>query len=465
MENPDSHALRRLPRVDDLLALPELVDPAAGLDRRSLRRLVRDFLDTLRAEIKAGAPLPPPAELRARLARALEAGRRPSLVPVVNATGVVLHTGLGRAVLAPAAIQAIARTAAAYNNLELDLASGERGLRHSHVAELLGRLTGAEAALVVNNNAGAVLLSLMALARGREAIVSRGELVEIGGGFRVPEVMAQSGAVLREVGTTNKTYLADYRAAIGAETALLMKVHPSNFRVVGFQAEVELAELAALGREHGLPVLMDLGSGTLVPLTEAGEAAEPTVAETLAAGADLVTFSGDKLLGGPQAGLIVGRRDLVERIGKHPLMRALRPGKLTLAALEATLRLYLDEGRARRKVPVLAAIGRPPAELARRAAGLARLIRRRLGEQIEATVRADVGRVGGGALPLAELPSPVVALTPARIPVEELARRLRCGDPAVLGRTQGGALLLAVRTLLPGDAARIVAALEAALAE
>jgi L-seryl-tRNA(Ser) seleniumtransferase len=341
---------------------------------------------------------------------------------------VIVHTNLGRAPLAGPAIDAAREVGRGYSNLEYDLGEGSRGSRQDHVAPLLRRLTGAEAALVVNNNAAAVLLALAALAEGREVIVSRGELIEIGDGFRIPEVLARSGARLREVGTTNRTRAGDYEAAIAPETALLLRVHQSNFRVVGFAERPPLRALADVARRHRLPLLDDLGSGSLLPRED-----EPSARESLASGADLVCFSGDKLLGGPQAGIVLGRGDLVERLRRHPLQRALRADKLTLAALEATLQLYLDPERARREVPVLRMLQEPVDAVRARAA--------RLADAVRGEVEETVGRVGGGALPLAELPSFACAVE------EELAAPLRESEPPVIGIVRDGRLLLDCRTL------------------
>ncbi|HWP34940.1 MAG TPA: L-seryl-tRNA(Sec) selenium transferase, partial [Thermodesulfobacteriota bacterium] len=375
--------LRRLPSVTELLKTPAVVQLLGRQPRALVVEALRTLLAEERQRIRQGAEAAafnPDAfvqGLPARLDAALAARTRPSLRRLINATGVVLHTNLGRSVLAPEAIAAMETVAAGYSTLEFDLASGERGSRHAHVERLLTALTGAEAACVVNNNAGATLIALNTLAAGREAIVSRGELVEIGGAYRMPEVMAASGVTLREVGTTNKTYLRDYEAAIGERTALLVRVHTSNYRILGFTHQVEGAELAALAHRRGLAALEDLGSGCLVDLARFGLEREPTVQEAVASGMDVVTFSGDKLLGGPQAGLLVGRAAAIAAVKKNPLMRALRPDKLTLAALEATLRLY-EAGPevAAARIPTLRMLALGPAELARRARRLRALLRR-----------------------------------------------------------------------------------------
>src|SRR5581483_6613607 len=391
-------------------------------------------------EIRAGRD---PGDLAVRLREALAAARRPALRRVLNATGVLVHTNLGRAPLPSSALERALDAARGYSNLELDLASGRRGSRQDHVSALLGRLTGSEAALVVNNNAAALLLALAALADGREVLVSRGELIEIGDGFRIPDVLERSGARLVEVGTTNRTRAADYEHAIGSETALLLRVHQSNFRVVGFEERATLRELAGVARRHELPLLDDLGSGALVDLAD-----EPTARGALAEGADLVCFSGDKLLGGPQAGIVLGRRELVERLRRHPLHRAVRIDKLTLAALEGTLLLYLDPARALQEVPVLRMLHEDAGTIRARAERLARLV--------EGEVEETVARVGGGALPLAELPSFACALD------ESLAAPLRTGEPAVVGIVRDGRLLLDCRTLADDELDDVSAAVRTA---
>jgi len=420
--------LRDLPSVDELVR--EVDDPLAVEAARTVLAQARD-------EIRMGAAT---VDVVQRLRDEIQRLRAPRLRRVLNATGVIVHTNLGRAPLAPEALHRIMEIACGYSNLEYDLTAGARGSRQDHVAELLRRLTGAEAALVVNNNAAAVLLALASLAEGCEVVVSRGELIEIGDGFRIPDVLTRSGARLREVGTTNRTRAADYEQAIGPETALLLRVHRSNFRVVGFTEQPTVAQLAAVARRHELPLVDDLGSGVLVELAD-----EPSAKESLAAGADLVTFSGDKLLGGPQAGVVVGRADLVERLRRHPLQRALRADKLTLAALEGTLTLYFD---APERIPVLRML---------RDDGV-RERAERLASLVGGTVEATVARVGGGALPLAELPSFACAVE------EELAAPLRTGEPPVIGVVRDGRLLLDCRTLTDGDVDEVAGAVAAARA-
>ena len=366
----------------------------------------------------------------------------PSLRRAINATGVVLHTNLGRAPLATAALERVREVAAGYSNLEYDLATGSRGSRQDHLAALLRRLTGAEDALVVNNNAAAVLLALAALAEGREVVVSRGELIEIGDGFRIPDVLARSGARLVEVGTTNRTRAADYEAMVGPETAAILRVHQSNFRVVGFTERPPLSELAGVARRNAVALVDDLGSGSLVPLED-----EPLVTDSLAAGVDLVTFSGDKLLGGPQAGIVLGRAELVDLLRRHPLQRALRPDKLTLAALEGTLLLYADPERALTEVPALRALGEPLERVRERAERLAALVG---GRVVETTARA-----GGGALPLHELPSAACAVE------LEQASALRLADPPVIAVVRDELTLLDCRTIPDEDVDSVAAAVRA----
>ena len=419
--------LRDLPSVDELAR--DVDDPLAVAAARTV-------LARAREEIRAGAD---PGDLGARVREELGAARAASLRRVLNATGVIVHTNLGRAPLAEEALARVLEVGRGYSNLEYDVAEGARGSRQDHVAPILRRLTGAEAAIVVNNNAGAVLLALAALAEGREVIVSRGELIEIGDGFRIPDVLARSGARLVEVGTTNRTRAADYECAVGPDTALLLRVHQSNFRVVGFTEAPRLDEVVAVARRHGLPLVDDLGSGVLTELS-----GEPSVKEALAAGADLVCFSGDKLLGGPQAGIVAGRADLVEQLRRHPLQRALRADKLTLAALEGTLLLYLD---APERIPVLRMLRQETPAVRARAERLAQLV----GGAVEETT----GRVGGGALPLAELPSFACAVE------ESLAAPLRLGEPPVVGVVRDGRLLLDCLTLTDAEVDEVAAAVSA----
>lgn len=456
--------LRRLPAVDRLLNEPALRDLVSHIPHLLLVEAAQQTISEVRRQVLAGeSPELSPAVIADRAAVLAQRKSEPALRPVLNATGTLLHTNLGRAPLAPAALAAVTAVARGYSNLEFDLVSGERGHRYSHIEELLIRLTGAEAATVVNNNAGAVLLALTALAKGKEAIVSRGEMIEIGGAFRVPDVMAAGGVLLREVGTTNKTHLRDYREAITAATGLLLKIHTSNYRIVGFTAAVSAAEMVDLGREHGLVVMEDLGSGMLLDLSPFGLPREPTVAEAVAAGIDVVTFSGDKLLGGPQAGLIVGRRAAIEKIRKHPMARALRSDKLTLAALEATLRLYLDPQRALAEIPVLRMLAVSPVELKNRSRRLARRLAAAVAKAARIEVVAETSTVGGGALPLTQLPGFALAISPQNLSVDALAARLRSGRLPLVGRIHEGRLLLNLRTVAQREENDLVQAVTAAL--
>ena len=424
--------LRALPSVDELVRDARL----AGEPHALAVAAARTVLERARLTVRGGGHA---GDLVAAVEQELAAARRPALRRVLNATGVVVHTNLGRAPLPEAALARVQEVGRGYSNLEYDLATGARGSRQTHAAEILRRLTGAEDALVVNNNAGAMLLALAALAEGREVIVSRGELIEIGDGFRIPDVLERSGARLVEVGSTNRTRAADYAAAAGPATAALLRVHQSNFRVVGFTERPRLEEVAAVARTAGVPLIDDLGSGALVAGRSGLLGDEPTARESLTGGADLVCFSGDKLLGGPQAGIVVGRAGLVERLRRHPLQRALRADKLTLAALEGTLALYLDPERALREVPVLRMAREPAAGVRARAERLAAAT----GGEVEETL----ARIGGGALPLVELPSFACALD------EELAAPLRAGDPPVVGVVRDGRLLLDCRTLADDEVA------------
>lgn len=392
--------LRALPKVDEVLKDPRLAEEAGRHPHVLVLDAVREVIEETRARLLAGQDFEPDADLIAgdALARvALKAQR--SLRGVINATGVIVHTNLGRSILSDAAVEAVAEVASGYSTLEYDIESGERGSRHVHVESLLAKLTGAEAAMAVNNNAAAVMLAIAELARGGEAIVSRGQLVEIGGSFRIPDIMAESGAKMVEVGTTNKTHRADYERAITADTKLLLKVHSSNFRVVGFTEEVEIEDLVSLGAEHGIPVFEDQGSGVLIELRDYGLPYEPTVGESIARGATLVSCSGDKLLGGPQAGILVGRADIIARLKKHPMARALRLDKMTLAALEVTLRTYLDPGVAVREIPTLRMLTMPLAEVRERAARLAALIGEACSDGLAVEVRDDVARAGRSPCP------------------------------------------------------------------
>jgi L-seryl-tRNA(Ser) seleniumtransferase len=454
-------AYRGLPSVDRLLADSRVGALTGEYGTPTVTDLVRQHLDDLRRAIAAGRPCPTFDEIASSLVERASSTLAPSLRPVINATGVIIHTNLGRAPLSDDALAAMAAVGRGYSNLEFDLEEGERGSRFVHLETLLCRLIGAEAAIAVNNNASALLLALSALTQGREVIISRGQLVEIGGGFRIPDVMRQSGARLVEAGTTNRTYLHDYEEAIGQETAALMRVHTSNFRLTGFTHSVPLAELAALAHQRSLLLFDDLGSGCLLDTRPFGLAAEPTPQESLAAGADLVFFSGDKLLGGPQAGIVVGRQDLVSILRRHPMARAVRLDKTSIAGLAATLLHYL-RGEAVTKVPVWRMIATPLPDLERRAHRWARVCRR---AGLPARVVEGRSMVGGGSLPEESLPTSLLALGgEGSLDVEALARRLREGEPPVVARIERDTLLLDPRTVDPRQDRTMLKALHAALA-
>ena len=452
--------LRQLPAVDRVLVeLRKLTDHPWPQD--VLTGEIQQAIAELRRALLADqlVELPDCAALARQVVAQLHQLRTASLKKVLNVSGVLLHTNLGRAPLAAEALDQIQQVAAGYSNLELNLETGRRGSRHRHVEDLLCRLSGSEAALVVNNNAGAILLALSALGRGREAIVSRGELVEIGGSFRIPEVMETGGVMLREVGSSNRTHLDDYRRAIGPQTALLLKVHTSNYRIIGFTRSVSAAELVPLAREHELPVIEDLGSGLLRALPNADLPLEPTIAETVAAGVDLVTCSGDKLLGGPQAGLIFGRRQWIEKLRTHPLARALRIDKLSLAALEATLGLYVRGEEL--SIPLLAFLASSKIDLEARC----RHMQSQLVEQgLQVELIEDYARVGGGAMPEAQISGPALRLSHPQLSAEHLAQALRQAETPVIGRIQEDFLLLNLRSLPVDDDPLLVQTLRASLA-
>jgi L-seryl-tRNA(Ser) seleniumtransferase len=452
--------LRALPKTDELLKREDLSSLASDTPRSVVVDAVREAVEAVRARILAGDAAPfDDDDVADEVVRLVAERMRPSLRRVVNATGIIVHTNLGRSVLSDAALRAALQVGGNYSTLEYDVASGERGSRHVHVERLICDVTGAEAALAVNNNAAAVLLAIAGLAARKEAIVSRGQLVEIGGSFRIPDIMRQSGAKMVEVGATNKTHLRDYEQAITAKTGLLLKVHSSNFRVVGFTEEVSLEELSALGRSRDVPVYEDQGSGVLIDLRPFGLPDEPTVRSSIEAGADLVSVSGDKLLGGPQAGILCGRRDIVDRLKKHPLARALRLDKMTLAALEATLRLYLDPARALEEIPTLRMLTTPGDTVRARAHSLAAEIAKRCDGAFVVVAMPDVARAGGGALPMADIPTTVVTLEPRTMSANELEERLRLGDPCVVTRIKDGRVLVDPRTLTGAEEDEVVEAL------
>ncbi len=462
--------LSQIPNVDRILAKPEMVQMGNRYPRGILLEAVRRGLDHLRQRIMTAQGQADLDEsifsfenLLPHFMEEIENQVNPKLKSVINATGVVIHTNLGRSLLHEGAIEHIARVSRHYSNLEFDLSQGKRGSRYSHVEEILCRLTGAEAAIVVNNNAAAVLLVLNTLAEGKEVIVSRGQLVEIGGAFRIPDVMNRSGAILREIGTTNRTHLSDYERAIGEQSALILKVHTSNFRIVGFTADVELRELAELAHSHHLPIMEDLGSGCLIDLSKYGLDWEPTVQEAIKEGADIVTFSGDKLMGGPQAGVILGRGEYIQRIKVNPLNRALRIDKLTLAGLESTLLIYLDEAKAIREIPTLRMLTYSRDKLRKKAQRLSRRIRVKIPRGLSIGVRDDVSQVGGGAYPVQLLPTYVVTLKPDHGSVHQLEEKLREGKPPIIARVSKEEVLLDVRTIGDDEGNLIVDGIEKSL--
>jgi len=457
--------LRQLPSVDGLAQscqdgngsgsspAPLLLEAARSVLERKRRQVLQAASDAALSGIDVRLEA-----LRTEVASWLRQTAQSQFRRVINATGVILHTNLGRALLSRAAVENVALLASHYSNLEYDLERGRRGDRYVAVIDLLRRLTGAEEALVVNNNAAAVLLALQTLAAGREVVVSRGELIEIGGSFRIPDIMRSSGAELHEVGTTNKTHLADYQGAMNERTALLLKVHTSNYRIVGFTESVPREALVRLGNSSQLPVMEDLGSGNLVELSAYGLEQEPTVSEVIRAGVDVVTFSGDKLLGGPQAGILVGKQRYLELLKRHPLNRALRIDKMTLAALEATLRHYLDPRAAVQEIPTLRMITAPVRDVGRRARRLRRQVQAVIGDDWTVNVRPDVSEVGAGALPLTKIPTQVISVHSARISATEIEQRFRRQDPAVLGRIQQDRFLLDMRMVQDHELPEVVQA-------
>ena len=415
------------------------------------------MLDQLRKKIKNGLIIKiDEEEIIKEVKNTLKVHEKYSLSPVINATGVVIHTNLGRAILPNEAIKHVLEISTNYSNLEFDLKEGKRGKRYVHIIDVVKKIINVESALVVNNNAGAVFLCLNTLAKGKEVIVSRGELVEIGGSFRIPDVMLNSGAILREVGTTNKTHLSDYENAINDNTALLLKVHQSNFRIIGFTEEVSVEELLSISRKRGIPVMVDLGSGCFIDLKKYGLPYEPTVQDVISQGADIVTFSGDKLLGSAQAGFIVGKSHLLEKIAKNPIMRALRVDKMTLAALEATLRLYLDEEEAIKKIPTLKMILEKPENIRKRALKISRLLNK---EGIPTKVKEDISFPGGGSLPEIEIKTYVVSLKPPIIP-NEFAKKLRFSEPPVVVRIKDDLIIFDARTIQDNEILPLVNAVK-----
>ncbi len=458
---------RALPSMDICLKALEKEEALQDIPRPLIRDAVDSFLQNIRADIKSGKETQADAltlqALWTRLLPYVAKRTRPRLQRTLNGTGVVIHTNMGRSVLAEAAVKAVHQAIVGYSNLELDLETGGRGSRQSIVEDILCRITGAEAAMVVNNNAAAVLLVLDALCKGGEVVVSRGQLVEIGGSFRIPEVMERSGAQLHEVGTTNRTHIQDYAKAITERTIALMRVHTSNYRIVGFHKDVALPELVALAKEHNLPVIEDLGSGSLLDLSPYGLPDEPTVQAVVQGGAHVVTFSGDKVLGGPQAGIIVGKKDLIERMRQNPLHRALRCDKCTLAALEATLRIYADPEKARILIPTLRMITASYEELTQKAQALLELLKEQFGTHASFTLRKAFSRVGGGSFPERDLPTTLVCIQPHGISATTLKNALLTTQPPLLGRLEEDAFCLDVRTLHEDEIPQVLHVLRMAL--
>ena len=465
MKNAD--ALRTLPSVEAILGDERVAPLLSRIPRRLVLMVVRKYVAEVRESLLGDNPLVSHKETRGLslgfdwtiLLERLERQTRPSLRRAINALGVVLHTGLGRAALSKPAQAALAEVSENFCTLAIELETGRRGERYAHVADLLCELTGAEAAMVVNNNAAATMLVLNTLAEGKEVIISRGQLVEIGGAFRMPDIIKRSNVRMVEVGTTNRTHLKDYRSAITPETGMLIRVHMSNYKIVGFTKEVGIADLVALGRESNLAVVDDLGSGALIDLSKYGLPKEPMVQESLAAGSDVVCFSGDKLIGGPQSGIIVGRKALIDRMKQNPLTRTLRCGKLTYAALEATLRMFFDEERLVKEHAVLGALAKPISVIERQSKELIA----GLGDKLKAVIEDGISEIGGGSLPGESLPTKLVVLKPKGMSAEELGRCLRLSDPAVFGRIESDRLLLDLRTVRDDEIALIVRALLAAL--
>jgi L-seryl-tRNA(Ser) seleniumtransferase len=452
---PSKNPLRELPSVDRVLSHAKSELLLARFSRDYVREQCREVLDDLRISIRSGAHIHEDdlaeAAILDRVEHRVREAREGRLRRVVNATGTVLHTNLGRALLPRAAIDALLDVAGHHVNLEYDLAQGTRGRREDLVQQLLIDLTGAEAATVVNNNAAAVLVALNTLASGRDVIVSRGELIEIGGAFRIPEIMAKSGARLKEVGTTNRTHPEDYEKAIDRNTGLLLKVHTSNYRIIGFSSEVELARLVEIGQRHNVPVMQDLGSGALVDLTQYGLPEEPLVSDSIALGADVVTFSGDKVLGGPQAGLLVGRKAAIREIAQNPLHRAVRCGKLTIAALEATLRLYRESPQIVEEIPALKACARALDEIEETGRRVVPALSHALGAEFRVSLEDSTSQIGSGALPTEEIPTKVVAIRHERADADWIAARFRSARPPIIGRIKDGSFLLDVRTIFDPD--------------
>lgn len=452
IENKEN-LLRKLPGVDRILELTKSNGQYNDIPKSVLVNAIRFVIEELRARIiKDETSISIENQnILDRVRQKVYKDMQPNLRRMVNGTGVVVHTNLGRSLLAKEAVAGIDEVASAYSNLEFDISKGKRGLRYTAVDELLCQISGAEAGMVVNNNAAAVLLCLETMAKDREVIVSRGELVEIGGSFRIPDVMSKSGGILKEVGTTNRTHTRDYEAAVTQNTGLLLKVHTSNYSVMGFTAEVSLKELVAIGAEHHLPVMEDLGSGTFIDLSRYGLAKEPMVQESVSTGADVVTFSGDKLLGGPQAGIIVGKKEVIEKIRKNPLTRALRIDKLTLSALERTLRLYRDPDHAVKTIPTLRMLTEPFEYIEQKADRLLRSLEELEAPRLTVSTRNSSSKTGGGALPLLNLPSKCLALQVTGMTANRIEKAMRANDPPIIGRIEEDVFLIDLRTVLDDE--------------
>jgi len=449
--NEKQKLLSTLPSVDEFLKGEQGTEWLKHYPRKYVLLAIREAIDSRRKNILDGKTVDLSGEIMAAdIESILEKLSSYSLRPLINATGVVIHTNLGRSVLSERALKNIRKVSESYSNLEYDIDEGRRGKRYVHVKRILREVTGAEDALVVNNNAAAVLLCLNTFAKGKEVILSRGELVEIGGSFRIPDVMAASGAILREVGTTNKTHRYDYERAINENTALIVKIHRSNFRIVGFTDEVDIEELVNLGKKHTIPVMFDLGSGSLIDMRPYGIHIEPSVQEVVKTGVDLTTFSGDKLLGGPQGGVIVGKKEHIERIQKNPITRAVRIDKLTLAGFEATLSEYIDEEQVIQQIPTLRMLLQKPEEIKKRAKTIAERLKREV-KNADIRVIADTSRAGGGALPEIDLPTYAIAVQSAALSVNEFEERLRKGNPAIIARIKDDKLILDARTIMKKD--------------
>lgn len=455
--------LTTLPSVDEILRSNQGVQWLNVYPRRYVIQAIRDVIDSRRKEILKGFISDISEEsMMAEIVNTMEKLSSYSLRPLINATGIVIHTNLGRSILSEKSLENIKKVSGSFSNLEYDLKAGKRGKRYTHVIRVLKEVTGAEDALIVNNNAAAVFLCLNTLSKGKEAIVSRGELVEIGGSFRMPEVMSASSAILREVGTTNKTHLHDYERAINDNTALIVKVHKSNFRVSGFVDEVSVEDLVSLGRRYQIPVMFDLGSGCLIDLKPFGIHDEPVVRDIVNTGIDITTFSGDKLLGGPQGGIIVGRKDYIEKIQKNPLTRAMRIDKLTLAGFEATLMEYIEEEKAIENIPTLRMLLQKPEVIRERAKRIAKRLKREI-KDVQITVMADTSRAGGGSLPELDFPTYVVTIRSDNVSVNEFEERLRNGNPPIISRIKEGSMIIDARTIRTQDLDDLIKGIKSAL--